>query len=188
MLSKQDPLCVPSCTRGEGCSSLLSIKTSDFKVIAYAYLVIAIALTNQPALPLIPSVTTAHSEQPIETLLPFRRRRMDRTLAATVDIPQVLQGRTVGSIVIPYRKLKQYSSEYKLYFTRPVFAQMRLIEFPQVSKHIQSQHPNRNGKQLPHSTSTPLPLVPLANPTIPHRAVRRLPDQPGKPVYSPHAP
>ena len=130
-----------SCTRGEGCSSLLSIKTSDFKVIAYAYLVITIALTNQPALPLIPSVTTAHGEQPIKTLLPFRWRRMDRTLAATVDIPQVLQRCTVRSIVIPYRKLKQQSPEYELNLMRPVFAQMRLIKSPQVSKHIQLQHP-----------------------------------------------
>lgn len=73
------------------------------------YLVITIALADQPALPFVPSVATAHGEQSIERLLPSRWGGMDRTFAANVDILQVLQSRTVRGVVIPYRQLEQES-------------------------------------------------------------------------------
>lgn len=88
------------------------------------YLVITIALADQPALPLVPSVTTAHGEQSIERLLPSRRGGMDRTFAANVDVLQVLQSCTVRGIMIPYRQLEQESPKCQLDLVRPIFAQM----------------------------------------------------------------
>lgn len=57
-----------------------------------AYLFIATLLSNQPALPLVPGISSADRQQAIHGLLQFRWGRVHRALASAIGISKALQG------------------------------------------------------------------------------------------------
>lgn len=93
-------------TLGLGCL----ISAHAFTYTSRRYRFVAPFLLRQPIFPSRPSITSTHSKQPIEGLLPLGWRGRHKTFLPGVSVAKVLQRSPIRRVVIPDGQFEQDST------------------------------------------------------------------------------